>query len=39
MIQYQFDVNKKMLTLTVACEPKNCNSMQKTGEYIIKSIN
>jgi len=39
MIQYQFDVNKKMLTLTVGCEPKNCNSMQKTGEYIIKSIN
>ena len=39
MIQYQFDVNKKMLTLTVACEPKNCNSIQKTGEYIIKSIN
>ena len=39
MIQYQFDINKKMLTLTVACEPKNCNSMQKTGEYIIKSIN
>ena len=38
MIQYQFDINKKMLTLTVACEPKNCNSMQKTGEYIIKSI-
>tara|TARA_Y100000590_G_scaffold344005_1_gene393275 strand:+ start:88 stop:687 length:600 start_codon:yes stop_codon:yes gene_type:complete len=39
MIQYQFDVNKKMLTLTVGCEPKNCNSMQKTSEYIIKSIN
>ena len=37
MIQYQFDINKKMLTLTVACEPKNCNSMQKTGEYIILS--
>ena len=39
MIQYQFDVNKKMVTLTVGCDPKNCNSMQKTGEYIIKSIN
>lgn len=39
MIQYQFDVNKKMLTLTVGCEPKNCNSMQKVSEYIIKSIN
>ena len=39
MIQYQFDVNKEMLTLTVHCEPKNCNSMQKRGEYIIKSIN
>ena len=38
-IQYQFDVNKKMVTLTVGCDPKNCNSMQKTGEYIIKSIN
>ena len=38
MIQYQFDVNKKMVTLTVGCDPKNCNSMQKTGENIIKSI-
>ncbi len=39
MIQYQFDVKRKMVTLTIGCQPKNCNYMEKVGTDIIKSIN
>ncbi len=39
MIQYQFDVYKKMVTLTIGCEPKNCSYMEEVGADIIKSIN
>ena len=38
MIQYQFDVKRKMVTLTIGCI-KNCNYMEKVGTDIIKSIN
>ncbi len=39
MIQYQFDVKRKMVTLTIGCQPKNCNYMEKVGTDIMKSIN
>ena len=39
MIQYQFDVNRKMLTLTVGCQIKHCKYMENVGTNIIKSIN
>ena len=39
MIQYQLDQNRKLLTLTIGCEPKNCNYMEKVAVSIIKSIN
>ena len=39
MIQYQLDQNRKLLTLTIGCEPKNCNYMEKVAVGIIKSIN
>ncbi len=39
MIQYQFDVMRKMVTLTIGCQYENCKYMEKVGINIIKSIN
>jgi len=38
MTQYQFDLNKKLVTFTVGCEPKHCKSMEQAATNIIRSI-
>lgn len=39
MIQYQFDQKRNFITLTIGCEPKNCNYMEKVAVGMIRSIN
>jgi hypothetical protein len=39
MIQYQFDQKRNLITLTIGCEPKNCNYMEKVAVGMIRSIN
>jgi len=39
MFQYQFDQRGKFITLTINCEPKNCNYMEKVAVGMIRSIN
>ena len=39
MIQYQFDQRRNLITLTIGCEPKNCNYMEKVAVGMIRSIN
>ena len=40
LIQYQFQVNSGLATLTIGCDTnQNCNTMQTMGRKMIKSIN
>ena len=40
LIQYQFQVKSGLATLTIGCDTnQNCNTMQKMGIKMIKSIN
>ena len=40
LIQYQFQVKSGLATMTIGCDTnQNCNTMQKMGRNMIKSIN